>query len=338
MIGIGLVGYGYWGPNLARNFSALADCSLIGICDKNPTKQDAAKKQYPLSFVSGQYDDLLNNSSIDVILISTPVVSHFELAKQALLAGKDVFVEKPLTQTVRQSHELIELAANNNRILAVDHTFLYTGAVQKIKEIIDSGDLGEIKYFDSVRINLGLFQHDVNVIFDLAPHDLSILNYIVDKDPISVQAMGVAHAGNHIESLSYLHLEYPDEMVAHFHLNWLSPVKIRRTLIGGTKKMIVYDDMETTEKVKVYDTGIIIKEHDTDSLYKTIVDYRTGDMIAPKVAHGEALAVEAKDFISCVKNRKTPLSDGLAGLRVMRILEAAQESLHNEGRRIAIGV
>lgn len=334
MVRVGLVGYGYWGPNLARNFVAQPDCELLAICEKIPHQAEIAKKNYPCATITESYDDLLNNEAIDAILIATPVSSHFELAKEALMAGKDVLVEKPLTQTVEESKALIRLAEKNNRILAVDHTFLFTGAVQKIKELIDSGELGHVMYIDSVRINLGLFQHDINVIYDLAPHDLSIVTYLVDENPISVQAMGISHAGNDIENVAYLHLEFPGDLIAHFHFNWLSPVKIRRTLIGGTKQMIVYDDMEPSEKVKVYDKGIVIKERDVNSIYKIIVDYRTGDMVAPKLAHREALHAEAQHFLSCVKNRTKPIADGMAGLRVVRILEAAQISIGNKSKRV----
>ena len=333
---MGLVGFGYWGPNLARNFAAQDDCQLLGICEIAPQRAALAKKAYPAALVTHDLDDLLNDPAIHAILIATPVSSHREIAGRALLAGKDVLIEKPIALTANDARELIGIAADRQRILAVDHTFLFTGAVQKMKELVDSGELGELLYFDSVRINLGLFQPDVNVIWDLAPHDIAILTYLVGVDPVSVQAMGISHAGNQIENIAYLHLEFPDDLIAHLHLNWLAPVKIRRTLIGGRKKMIVYDDMEPSEKVKVYDKGVTIREQDVDSLYKLIVDYRTGDMVAPKLSHHEALDAEAQHFLHCVRTRSHPLSDGALGLRVAKILEAAQLSLQSSGRKVGL--
>ncbi len=335
-MGVGLIGYGYWGPNLARNFSVQSDCSLVGVCDSSPARARLAARHYPSAHISHNAEDLFGNPAVDAILIAVPVSAHFDLARRAMLAGKDVLVEKPLTLTSVEAHELIELARKHNRILAVDHTFLFTGAVQKIKEIIDGGKLGTIMYVDSVRINLGLFQNDVNVVYDLAPHDLSVMSYLIGEDPTSVQAVGKSHGSDNMESIAYLHLEFRGGLIAHFHFNWLAPVKIRRTLIGGTKQMIVYDDMEPSEKVKVYDKGIVIKPGDIDSVYKTIVDYRTGDMVAPKLSHHEALAVEAKHFLECVRQRSTPIADGKAGLRVVRILEAAQASLQSGGKVIAL--
>ena len=337
MINVALVGFGYWGPNLARNFSSQSGCTLTAICELNTDRAVAAKAQYPACLITNDYQVLLDNPDIHAILIATPVTSHFELTKRALLAGKDVLVEKPLTAKTSEAEELVELAQERNRILAVDHTFLFTGAVQKMKELVSSGDLGEIIYIDSVRINLGLFQHDVNVIWDLAPHDLSIVAYLIDKAPLAVTAVGASHSGNGIENIAYLHVEYPGNLIAHFHLNWLAPVKIRRTLIGGTRKMIVYDDMEPSEKVKVYDKGISLNRADADSIRNIIVDYRTGDMVAPKLAHREALHAEAEHFLKCVRTRSTPLADGRAGLYVTRILEAAENSLRGGGCRISLG-
>jgi len=333
---VGLVGYGYWGPNLARNFFAQPDCSVVTICEKNPARAELARRHYPSARVTQHLDELLSDAAVHAVLIAVPVSAHFEIASQALRAGKDVLVEKPLASTAAQAKELIRLAAEHGCLLAVDHTFLFTGAVQKIKQLIDAGALGRIMYVDSVRINLGLFQHDVNVIYDLAPHDLAIIGYLVGVDPLRVQAMSRSHAGDAIESIAYLHLDFPDDLIAHFHFNWLAPVKIRRTLIGGTSQMIVYDDMEPSEKVKVYDKGVVIKQGDMDSIYKTIVDYRTGDMVAPKLVHEEALAVEARHFLHCVRTRSKPIADGWAGLRVVRILEAAEASLRAGGERIAL--
>ena len=336
-MGVGLVGYGYWGPNLARNFAAQPDCSLVAICETNPARAELARRHHRTARVTSDFRELLSDPAIQAILIAVPVAAHFEFAHAALAAGKDVLVEKPLTANVAEAMELIRLAEQDGRVLAVDHTFLFTGAVRKIKELIDSGALGRMLYVDSVRINLGLFQSDVNVIHDLAPHDLAIVSYLVDGEPLSVQAVGKSHGTDATESIAYLHLEFPGDLIAHFHFNWLAPVKIRRTLIGGSKQMIVYDDMEPSEKVKVYDKGVILKQGDIDSLYMTIVDYRTGDMVAPKLSHHEALAAETRHFLECVKTRSKPLADGWAGLRVVRILEAAQESLRGNGRRVVMG-
>jgi len=335
MIGVGLVGYGYWGPNLARNFSRQADCRLIAICDKSPERLAKAARDYPGVAVTPRYRDLLRRSDIQAVLIATPVSFHYRFVKEALLAGKDVLVEKPLAENNRQAEKLLEIAGRTGCILAVDHTFLFTGAVRKIKELLDSKALGDLLYFNSVRINLGLFQEDVNVIHDLAPHDLSILCHLIDTMPVSVQAMGACHARPNQESLGYLHIEYPDGFMAHFHFSWLAPVKIRQTLIAGTHKMIVYDDMEMSEKVKIYDKGISVSP-DQDSMYQIKVDYRTGDMVAPKLAHREALDAEAEHFLACVRDRSQPLSDGKAGARVVRLIAAAQQSLLRGGKKMLI--
>ena len=336
MIGIGLVGYGYWGPNLARNFATHPDCTLVGICEINEQRAATAARVYKDAIVTSDYNELLKQHDIDVIVIATHVSSHFPLAREALLSGKDVLVEKPLSVSSAEAYELVQLAEEHARILAVDHTFLFTGAVRKMKDLLTSGELGDVLYIDSVRINLGIFQRDVNVIYDLAPHDLSIVSYLVDQEPVAVQAVGACHADNDIENLAYIHLEYPHGLMAHFHVNWLAPVKIRRTIIGGSHKMIVYDDMERSEKVKVYDKGIVLKEGDLDALYKVYVDYRTGDMVAPKLDHKEALLAEVEHFLACVQQRTRPLSDGRFGLRVTRILEASQRSIKNHGRRVTL--
>jgi predicted dehydrogenase len=334
-IGIGLVGYGYWGPNLARNFSNRSDCKLVAIFDQDPKQRRKAAARYPQTLVTDNYAEMLGRSDIQAILIATPVFTHFELAKQALTAGKDVLIEKPITRTVEEARELIGLAKAHDRILAVDHTFLFTGAIRKIKEIIDSGHLGNLLYLDSVRTNLGKFQEDINVIYDLAPHDLSILNHLFTFDPVSVQAMGACHSGAGIENIAYLHVEYPGDIVAHCHFNWLAPVKIRKMLIAGSEKMIVYDDMESTDKVKIYDMGITVVE-DREDVIKRKIDYRTGDMWSPKLIHREALDYEAEQFLDCVRTRKQPLCTGEDGLKVLRIIEAAQRSLEQCGAKIPL--
>lgn len=335
MVGIGVVGYGYWGPNLARNFCKAPHCRLVAICDQSEARRETAGKSYPGCLTTRSFPDLLDNPDIQAIAIATPAATHYELARQAFLAGKDVLVEKPMTRTVAEAESLVHLARHTGRLLAVDHTFLFTDAVRKIKELLDSGDLGRLLYIDSVRTNLGLFHPDHNVILDLAPHEISIVLHLVNRDPVSVQANGVCHTRNGIENLAYVHLEFDDGFIAHFHLNWLAPVKIRQTLIAGSRQMIVYDDMERSEKVKVYNKGVALPPNEkVDAMYPAAINYRTGDMVAPHLENHEALAVETAHFVDCVRTRKPPLVPGEDGLRVVRILEACQRSLKNNGRRV----
>ncbi len=338
MVGIGLVGFGYWGPNLGRNFSVTPDCRFVAICDQTPSRLEAAARQFPACLTTSRYEDLMLHPGIDAIAIATPASTHFELARRALASGKDVLVEKPMTTTAADAERLIELADRHGRILAVDHTFLYTDAVRKIKDLLDSGEIGNLLYMDSVRTNLGLFQRDHNVIWDLAPHELSIVMHLVAEDPISVQALGACHAGNGIENLAYVHLEFPNNFVAHFHLNWLAPVKIRQTIVAGSRKMIVYDDMERSEKIKIYDKGIAIEKSSAgvDALYKACIAYRSGDMTAPHLENSEALRVETAHFVQCVRERRRPIADGHAGLRVVRMLEAAEQSLRSGGQPVIL--
>ena len=337
MVGIGLVGYGYWGPNLARNFRTVADCDLVAICDQSPARLEAAARSNPGSETTASYQVLLDNPAIDAVAIATPVSTHYDLARRALLAGKDVLVEKPMTKTVGEAESLVQTARQTGRILAVDHTFLFTDAVRKIKELVEDNTLGKLLYIDSVRTNLGLFHPDHNVIFDLAPHEISIMLHLVGRDPVSVQAHGVCHTNNGIENLAYMHLEFDDGFIAHFHLNWLAPVKIRQMIVAGSRQMIVYDDVERSEKIKVYNKGIAIHSGDgVDAMYKAAINYRSGDMIAPHLENHEALAVEVAHFVDCVRWRKPPLVSGEDGLRVVRILDAAQRSLKNKGQRVVI--
>ncbi len=333
MVGTGLVGYGYWGPKLAKVFYGGKDRRLAAICEQDPERARLAARQYPGMEVCGDYDDFLKIKGLDAIIIATSVSTHFALARKALEAGKDVFLEKPMAKTPDQAEALLSLAEKNQRILGVDHTFLFTGAIQKIKQLVDSGELGDLLYFDSVRVNLGLFQQDINVIDDLAPHDLSILCHLIPQDPVSVMAMGARHVDTGFENLAYLHIEYESGFVAHFHLNWLSPVKVRRTLIAGNRKMIVYDDLAPSEKVKVYDKGIHVEPDKTD-MNKLKFDYRTGDMWAPKLGGKEPLKAIADHFIRCVADRKTPFCGGQNGLRVVRLLAACQQSLEKNGEKI----
>lgn len=335
-IGLGLVGYGYWGPNLARNASSMTGARLVGICESKAERAEKARVAHASVAVLDDYDRFLALPGLDAVMIATPVSSHHELCRRALLAGKDVMVEKPMTVTSAQGRDLLALAKEKGRILAVDHTFLFTGAVQKLKAMVASGELGRLHYIDSVRINLGLFQQDVDVIADLAPHDLSIVHHLVGRDPLSVSAVGISHAGRKLADQAYLHLDYGDSLIAHFHVNWLSPVKIRHFLVGGSKKMVVYDDMEPSEKVKVYDRGITVRDGDLDGRNRLMVDYRMGDMVAPKLAHREALSAEMEHFVACVKDRKQPIADGASGLAVVRIIEAAQRSLAQDGKAVKL--
>ncbi len=337
MIGIGLVGYGYWGPNVARNFRQVPGSRLVAICDQSPGRCEVASRAFHHCQVTSRYQDLLENPAIHAIIVTTPVGTHYELARLAILAGKDVLVEKPMTKTVAEGEALVQLAAEKRRILAVDHTFLFTEAVRKIKELIDQGELGELLYIDSVRTNLGLFHPDHNVIYDLAPHEISIVLHLVERDPISVQAHGVCHTSNGVENLAYVHLEFEDDFVAHFHLNWLAPVKIRQTIVAGSRKMIVYDDMERSDKLKIYNKGITIQTPTgVDARCQAGINYRSGDMLAPHLENQEALAVEAAHFVECVRDRTPPLVPGEDGLRVLRILEAAQRSLDSNGQRVPL--
>jgi len=337
MIGVGLVGFGYWGPNLARNFSTAPECRLLAICDAREDRLAIVRQYYPGCLATPRFEDLLDNKEIHAIAIATPVASHFALAQTALLAGKDLLIEKPFTRTSSDAERLVALAERDGRILAVDHTFLYTDAVRKIKDLVESGAIGELLYIDSVRTNLGLFQPDHNVLWDLAPHEFSIVDFLVQRDPVSIQVQGACHTENAIENLAYVHMEYEGNLIAHFHLNWLAPVKIRQTIIAGSRKMIVYDDMEQHDKLKIYDKGIALRPVDgPDAHFKTFINYRTGDMVVPPLKNHEALSVEIAHFIDSIKKRTQPLADGHAGLKVVRLLEAAQESLKHKGARVML--
>jgi predicted dehydrogenase len=334
-LGVGVVGCGYWGPNLVRNFMETPSSQVIAVSDLRTERLDSLVRRYPTIEASNRYEDLLADPRIEAIVIATPVSSHFELAMQALRAGKHVLVEKPLSSNTRDATQLVAEAERRHRVLMVDHTFVYTGAVRRIHELTTSGALGEIYYYDSVRVNLGLFQHDVNVMWDLAVHDLSIIDYVLPLRPQAVSATGISHFAGQPENIGYITLFFGESVLAHIHVNWLSPVKVRRTLIGGSGKMIVYDDLEPSEKVKIYDRGISMNGS-PESLYTMLVSYRTGDMVAPQLDITEALHTEVLHFIDCVRTGKRPLTDGRAGLRVVQILEAATESMEQQGRRIEI--
>lgn len=329
MLRVGVIGYGYWGPNIVRNFHSLPSCRLVSVCDKNPKFIRRLQESTPGVEATTNARDIYASKEIDAVAVVTPVSTHYDLARKALENGKHIFVEKPFTATTAEAEELIALAEARNLRIMVDHTFLFTGAVRKMKELIDQQALGSLYYYDSARVNLGLFQHDVNVIWDLAPHDLSIMDYLIDERPEAVVATGESHI-NGLEDVAYITVYYPNKMIAHINVNWLSPVKVRTTLIGGEKRMLVWNDLEADEKVKVYDKGVSIESE--RGVYDLLVSYRSGDMWAPKVEQIEALRVETEYFVDCVLNDRTPINDGAAGLRIVRLLEAANSSMRKRGR------
>src|SRR5689334_17994262 len=335
MIGIGVLGYGYWGPNLVRNFAELPDSRVVKVSDLRPDRLALVRQRYPTIETTTDYADLLADPTVDAVAIATPVSTHFEFAMQALKAGKHVLIEKPMAASTDEALQLIDEAERVRRVLMVDHTFVYTGAVRRIQELIASKSLGTVNYYDSVRVNLGLFQHDVNVIWDLAVHDLAIMDYVLPMKPCAVTATGMSHLPGRPENIAYLTLFFETNMIAHVNVNWLAPVKIRRTLIGGTRRMIVYDDLEPSEKIKVYDKGITVNNN-SESLYKLMVGYRTGDMWAPQLDTTEALRTQALHFIRSIEDRAPVITDGDAGLRVVSILEAATQSINDRGRLVEL--
>jgi predicted dehydrogenase len=333
VVRVGVIGYGYWGPNIVRNFAGLEHAALVAVCDKNPAALKRASRSYPGVKLTTDFAEVLQAPDIDLVAIVTPVWTHFDLARQALENGKHVFVEKPFTSTPAQAEELIELAARKNLRIMVDHTFLFSGAVRKIREIIDGGMLGPLYYFDSTRVNLGLFQHDVSVVWDLAPHDLSIMDDIITERAEAVVATGSNHLNGHAD-MAFITIYFPSSIIAHVNVNWLSPVKVRTTLIGGKDKMLVWNDLEADEKIKVYDKGVQITG--SEAAYDLLVSYRSGDVWAPKCDGAEALKVELEYFVDCILNDRTPVNDGHAGLRVVRLLDAAERSLKDRGRLISL--
>lgn len=333
-INIGVIGYGYWGPNIVRNFFATPGCTVKMVADGRQERLNLLARSFPSIQGVRDAEGIIGSNDIDAIIIATPVFTHFALAKRAILAGKHVLIEKPMTSSVEEADELINLASQKGLTLMADHTFLYTGAVQKMKELISTEVIGTPLYFDSSRINLGLFQPDINVLWDLAPHDISILTYLITEIPESINATGISHTRNKIENIAYLTVNYNSNFIAHFNCSWSSPVKVRQTLIGGDKKMILYNDLEPSEKVRVYDTGY---NHKTDEDKTHImVDYRTGDVYIPKLSSREALAGVAEDFVQSVIQKKSPLSNALLGKNVVRILEASQESIKHNGKEVRI--
>jgi predicted dehydrogenase len=331
MLRFAVIGYGYWGPNIVRNLRGLEGCQVVGICDQTPAARKRIQAAHPGIPVYSDANELVKSPNVDAVAVITPVWTHYELSKAALENGKHVFVEKPFTSNVDQGIELINLAEQKNLQIMVDHTFLFTGAVRKIKKLLHDGMLGKLYYYDSTRVNLGLFQHDCNVIWDLAPHDLSIMNHLLHKDAEAVSATGQAHL-NSFEDIAFITAYFPDKMIAHVNVNWISPVKVRTTLIGGEKKMLVWNDLEADEKLKIYDKGVDVKSQ--EGVYNLLVSYRSGDMWAPQVEQVEALKLELTYFVECIQKDTKPFNDGCAGLKVVRMLEAASESLAKRGELV----
>lgn len=330
---VAVVGCGYWGQNLLRNFCELEEAEVLMVCDFDARALARAQRRYPAIEITQSFTDVILDPRIEAVVLATPVSTHYSFAKQALQAGKSVLVEKPLAQTSTEVLELIEIAERNGKSLMVDHTFLYTSAVRRMKAMVQSGEMGKLLYFDSVRISLGLVQSDINVLWDLGPHDLSIMDYVCDRMPFAISATGVKHLYTPYENIAYVTVHFEDNLIAHFHLNWLAPVKVRRTLVGGSKKMLVYDDMESSEKVKVYDKGVV-QNLDPDRREKMLTGYRNGDVLVPNLETTEALRLMAKEFIASIVEKRPALSDGHAGLRIVRMLEAAQESIDDNGRMV----
>ena len=333
MVNIGVIGYGYWGPNIVRNFNGAEGAKVVSICDRSQAALNRAGKMYPGVDITSEYLDVLTSKNIDAAAIITPVSTHFALAKTALENGKHIFVEKPFTATAAQADELIDLAEKKGLKIMVDHTFIFTDAVRKIKDITDENKLGALYYYDSTRVNLGLFQNDVNVIWDLAPHDFAIMDYLVKEKPSAVSASGKAHV-NGREDTAYVTVYFTNNMIAHFNVNWLSPVKLRTVLIGGEKRMLVWNDLEADEKIKIYDKGVEVETK--EGIYERLVSYRSGDISVPRINQVEALKVETEYFIECINCDKAPINDGQSGLRVVKLLEACDQSLKNNGAMVNI--
>jgi predicted dehydrogenase len=334
-LGVGVIGYGYWGPNLVRNFMGDTNTRVVAVCDRSRERLAEVKRLYPGVEATTDPKDLFKNSDIDAIAIATPVATHFDLAREALRAGKHVLVEKPIASSSEQASKLIDEAARQKLVLLVDHTFVFTGAVTKIRDVIREDSFGKLQYYDSTRVNLGLFQHDVNVLWDLAVHDLSIMDFVLGASPTAVSATGLSHVRGQPANVAFMTLFFDSDIIAHINVNWLSPVKIRRTLVGGSKRMIVYDDLETSEKVKIYDKGITVTET-PDDVRKLLISYRTGDLWSPKVNETEALRLEVAHFRNCIDGKEKPLTPGERGLAIVRMLEAADESMEKRGQAVKL--
>jgi predicted dehydrogenase len=335
-IKVGVIGCGYWGPNLIRNFNENDHTDIRYACDIDPKSLQKIKLRYPSVLTTSDCRDLLRDKNLKLIAVATPVHTHYKIGYEVLSAGKHLLIEKPLAAGVRDAEKLVNIARQKNLMVFVDHTFLFTGAVRKIKDLISTGALGDLYYFDSVRVNLGLFQSDVNVVWDLASHDVSIMDYLISAQPKSVIAIGTSHTVSGIEDIAHVTVRFDGGLMAHFHVNWMSPVKIRRIIIGGSKRMIVFDDLDPAEKIKIYDKGILFGKADKKIIYQNIIQYRIGDMYAPKIDQTEALKVLVDHLVDCIRKKKNPVTDGEAGLRVVRILEAADKSIKKGGVKIVL--
>lgn len=331
MINVAVIGYGYWGPNLVRNFADNHLTNVSYVCDVDKSRLKMIKNKNSRIKLTADYRDIIRDDNVEIVAIATPVSTHYGIARDMLNAGKHVFIEKPMTASSREGEKLIELAGKKNLTIFVDHPFIYTGAVKVIKDLLSSDEMGDIYYFDSVRVNLGMFQHDVNVIWDLAPHDFSIMDYLISEKPAFISATGASRVFGKVEDIAYVSVRFQSGLIAHFHVNWMSPVKIRKIIIGCSRNMIVFDDLNADEKVKVYDRGIKLMNVSKEQLYKNLVQYRIGNMYSPKIESTEALKAEVTHLADCIKNGKRPVTDGEAGLRVVKLLEAAQNSLRKDG-------
>jgi predicted dehydrogenase len=336
MIGVAVIGYGYWGPNLARCFAETDGCSLVAVADRSLDALARAAKRYPGAHHFADWQDTITCPQVDAVAIATPVSTHFEIARAALQAGRHVLIEKPMTETAEQARILVQMAAQRGLTLMVDHTFIYSSAVQKMKELISADALGDIYYYDSTRINLGLFQRDVNVIWDLAVHDLAILNYVLDSPPTAISATGVSHVPGTPENMAQVMLYLESGAVAHLNVNWLAPLKVRRVLVGGARKMIVWDDLEPSEKIKVYDRGVSLTD-DPEQIHAMRVNYRVGDMWAPQLSTAEPILVETAHFVACIDEGQAPATGGALGLHVVEMLEAATRSMNMRGQVVELG-
>ncbi len=337
---VGVIGCGYWGPNLIRNFARHPDARVQAVCDKELKRAERVGSEYRVPTITERAEDLFCAPGVDLVVVATPTATHFNLAKAALEAGKHVLVMKPLTSSGDDAEELVDIAARKGVLLAVDHTFVFTPAVRKMRGLVTSGELGDLYYFDSVRVNLGLFQRDINVIWDLAPHDISILDYVVGGEPEEIAAVGVAHAGSPRENIAYITIKYPNSFLAHVHVNWLAPAKVRQLILGGSRKMLVYDDVQPSEKIKVYDKGVSFQNNGESDPYKFMVSYRSGDVVSPQLDGKEALAVEVDNVVKATRGQESLVVDGAAGVRVVTLLEAAQRSIAQGGTplRLRAGV
>src|SRR5262245_49577307 len=335
MVGIAVVGYGYWGPNLVRNFAETEGVMMRVCCDADPRRLELAQKRFPTLICATDFDEALRNPEINAIAIATPVHTHYELAKRAIKAGKHVLVEKPLTMRVYHAEELVMLAEKHGVALMVELGLVYSPPVLKMKELVAQGRLGKLYFIDSVRINLGLFQHDINVVWDLAPHDLSIVDFLLDRLPVSLSAFGSTHANHEIEDVAYFNLDYGDGLIANFHVNWLSPVKVRQMIIGGSERSLIYNDLEVNEKIKVFDRGIEVGA-DLEQRRKLLISYRSGDVWSPNLATSEPLSRMTEHFVTCIKSGQQPISGGKIGLRIVKILDAAQRSIKSHNGRVNI--